>query len=236
MTEHEAMNALAHLVGALNGFGDAAVDEYTHQFEKLDDPAALDDVCQTIARTWPERWKPTVAEVLARYYAHPAVRAEREARVARALMDDEYGSDRVVPWHEGQAIAADKYRDLHGREIGDKVIPNPAFAATLIENQDHRDRDGNALARYTDVLRGFRGDQQTTLASLAAIGPRLIRDNTGRLLLRPPPETPEPRYAPPAPTPLPEQSQAVSEPTAIGAGLSAALADTARRMNEDTDA
>ena len=156
MTEDEAMTAIGHLVGGLNGFTDDSVTEYLLQFEKLDDADALDEVCQEVVRTWGERWKPTVADVITRYHAHPRVREEREARVAAAMLDESGG--KIVPHNEGFAIANDAYRSLYGRNIGEPPIPNPEYAENLIIKEGRRDRDGNWLAHYTDVLRGFRGD------------------------------------------------------------------------------
>ena len=201
MNEDESMAALGHLVGGLNGFTDAAVDEFNAQFQKLDDAAALNDVCQEIAGSWQERWRPTVGDVITRYHSHPRVREAREARVAAAMLEETAGQP--VTYGEGQAIANDNYRMVYGRDIGGPIIPTPEYAETLIINVGRRDRDGNWLATYTDVLRGFRGDQARAQASLKAIGRRLAHDMRGGLALAPPIEATQPPEPPPAPDPPP---------------------------------
>ena len=227
MTEDEAMIAVGHLVGGLNGFSDDAVVEYLAQFEKLDDAEALDEVCQEIVRTWTDRWRPPVGDVIARYHAHPRVREAREARVAEAMLDQSGG--RIVAFGEGQAIANDAYKAITGRNIGEPPIPNPEFAENLIINEGRRDREGNWVARYSDILRGFRGDQSRAQVSLKAIGRRLAGDNRGNLVLRPPDEP----YQPPAPesaAPTPPPSERPPEASGL---LAEALGTTRRRMEEE---
>jgi hypothetical protein len=227
MTEDEAMQALGHLVGGLNGFNDTSIDEYMAQFTKLDDAPALDEVCEGLVRSWTDKWKPTVAEVVGAYHAHPRVREAREARVAEAMLDQSGG--RIVAFGEGQAIANDAYKAITGRNIGEAPIPNPEFAENLIINEGRRDREGNWVARYSDVLRGFRGDQSRAQVSLRAIGRRLAGDNRGNLVLRPPDEpyqSPAPESA--APTPPPSERP----PEASGL-LAEALGTTRRRMEEE---
>ena len=227
MTEDEAMIAVGHLVGGLNGFSDDAVVEYLAQFERLDDAEALDEVCQEIVRTWTDRWKPPVGDVIARYHAHPRVREAREARVAEAMLDESGG--RIVPFGEGQAIANDAYRSLYGRDIGEAPVPNPEFAENLIIKEGRRDREGRWLARYTDVLRGFRGDQARCQASLKAIGSRrLAHDMRGNLALSPPDE----RIAPPAPERASEPPPPSERPPEASGLLAEALGTTRRRMEE----
>ena len=228
MTEDQAMAALGHLVGGLNGFNDASIDEYMAQFQKLDDAAALDEVCEELVRTWSDRWKPTVGDVIAAYHAHPRVREEREAHVAAAMLDEEGG--RIVAYGEGMAIANDAHKSLYGRNIGEAPIPNPEYAENLIVNEGRRDRYGNWVATYVDVLRGFRGDQPRAQASIKAIGRRLTNDN-GKLTLQPPDERPQP---PPPPAPPPDAAPTPpSERPPDPSGLMAeALGTTQRRMEE----
>lgn len=232
MTEDQAITAVGHLVGGMNGFNDAAIDEYVAQFEKLDDADVLDEVCQALVTSWQERWKPTVADVLARYHDHPTIRAEREARVAAAMLA-EGGGGTPTTWGAGQAIARDQYRALYGRNPGDDVIANPVYAAQLIEREGHRDLHGNWLARYVDVLRGFHGDQMRAQRSLHALGRRLDWDNRGRLTLKPDPEpgpgSLEPRTPPPAAPDTPEPSESLQDATML---MRQALGDTVARITE----
>lgn len=231
MTEDEAVHAIGHLVVALNGFTDKTVVEYVTHFVKLDNGAVLDEVCSALAGSWQDRWKPTVADVLARYHDHPTIRDEREARVAAAMLA-EGGGGTPVTWGEGQAIANDAYRSLYGRSIGEATVPNPVYAAQLIENEGRRDLDGNWLARYVDVLRGFRGDQARARASLDALGRRLTCDNRGRLTLRPDPAAgaPAPRTGPPASPVTPEPSDSLQD---AGALMRQAIGDTTERITGD---
>jgi hypothetical protein len=113
------------------------------------------------------------------------------------------------------------------------VTANPVYAAQLIEREGHRDLDGNWLARYVDVLRGFRGDHPRTAASLNALGRRLTWDNRGRLTLKPapdtPPQRPEPRYTPPLVPDTPEPADSLTDATTL---MRQAIGDTATRITE----
>lgn len=231
MTEDAAMHAVGHLVGGLNGFTDASIDEFMEQFAKLDEVEALNEVCQEMARTWNERHRPSTADVIARYHAHPQVRQAREARVAASMLNESGGT---IPSHtEGQAIANDAYRSLYGRDIGGPIIPTPEYAENLIVDRGRRDRYGNWVATYGDVVKGFRGDQARTRASLDAIGRRLSSDGRGKLTLRPPDEpvaahTPSPAPDSAAPPPPPPE-----RPQDASGLLSAALGETRRRMEDE---
>jgi hypothetical protein len=233
MTEDDAMRGVGHLAGGLNGFTATAVDEYVAQLEKLDDADALDEVCQEIVRTWTDRWKPSVADVIAAYHAHPRVRAEREERIAAVMLSEDGG--RVVPHSEGLAIANDAYRSLYSRNMGEAPTATPAVAEALIENGGRQDRYGNWVAHYTDVLRGMRGDQARTQASLHALGRRLLWDGRGNLTLRPPdiPTTlAGERNPPPAPedaAPPPDPSERPPDPSGL---LSKAIGITRSRMED----
>jgi hypothetical protein len=230
MTEDDAVTAIGHLVGAINGFTDGAITEYTEQFEKLDDAAVLNEVCQALAATWQERWRPTVADVLARYHDHPTIRGERENRVAAALASG--NSAPPTTWSEGQAIANDEYRNLFGRNPGEDPLANPVYAAQVIEREGRRDLEGNWLARYVDVLRAFRGDHPRTQRSLHALGSRLQWDNRGRLTLRPEraTEPPAASYDPPA---APEPTEPADSLRGATELMRQALGETTTALTDD---
>lgn len=128
------MTALSHLVGALGGFDDPAVDEFCAQFELLDDPVALDDVCRELARTWTGRWRPRPAEVLVAYQEHPAVREAREARSA----DVRLASIGSTPWCQGTGWI-DGPEDRRGATLRPCPRCNPILAE-IFRDSDKWDR------------------------------------------------------------------------------------------------
>jgi hypothetical protein len=231
-TDDDAWAAVGLLASTIPGFDEDTITTFVTQFlANTEDGAVLREVCGTFAATWTGKGRPKSTDVLARYNEHPTVRTEREARIAAAMMSEDGG--RVVPYSEGRAILAAEYKAVYGRELGMEPVADPVFAETLIRNEDHQDRDGNWLAHYKDIVRGFRFDQARCQASLKALGRRLIWANNGRLLLKPPPDlpqtTPEPRLAPQAALPAPTPSD---DPVDAGSLMRDALGVTRERITD----
>ena len=141
--------------------------------------------------------------------------------------DTRYDPERFPDFAEGMAIAADEYRSLYGREIGDAVIGNPEFAALVIENYDHYDPVNEVhYATFAIVVDGFSGNYARAIASLNALGKRLTWDSRGKLTLRPAPETPPDDSG--GPDDRPRLSRGASEATAPDPGQPDALTDAIR--------
>ena len=149
---------------------------------------------------------------------------------------DDDPSQRVLTFAEGMAVANDAYRAMTGRNIGDKPVADPRTAERVIVDVGYEDAHGNHIARFTDVLEAFRGDQARCRASLNAIGRRLADTDTGHLILKPAAEPPEagwdPRDRPPAPSDTPESAEGTTAPLDAAGLMVEAIAETARRVEE----
>jgi hypothetical protein len=131
------------------------------------------------------------------------------------------------------AIANDAYRSITRRNIGEAPVPNPDLAENLIVLKGRRDKDGNWVADYADVLQGFRGDQRATQVSLKALGRRLT--GQGKLTLAPPDEPAGPlaaRNPTPAPSGAPRSPLPSERPPDTSTLLSEAIGITIKRLGE----
>lgn len=150
-------------------------------------------------------------------------------------VDTRHDPERIPDFADGNAGARDEYRSVYGRLPEDAVIANPVYAAQVIMNQDRYDVGRDVWrATYVEVLTAFNGDHPRTVASLHALGRRLVWDNQGKLALKPPPEPrealQEPRTPLPAPPDTPEPADSLQDATSL---MHQALGDVATRITDD---
>jgi hypothetical protein len=143
--------------------------------------------------------------------------------------DPDQPPPRRVSVAEGMQIAADEFRAMYGRELGKPFNPNPVYAAEVIERIGTFDPIREVwVTSYTEVVREFRGDHARALASLQAIGSRLLHDTHGSLALQGVPD--EPRSFQRAPAAL-EPVQRGEQPLGASAMVSKALGATLRHLD-----
>ena len=191
----------------------------------------LHDVWQDQTK-WEQYRSGTALHVL-----HPDVDAKGKTTTpmpAPCKLETRYDPERVPTTTEGMQIAADEFRALYGRAIGEMPVVSPDFVVSVVEMAGHHDSNGEWLSNFDVVLDAFAGDQKRARASLRALGKRVVWAHNGyhftlKRATDPPVEPPEPRTTPSG-TLTPRDP---SEPNQDAAEMMReALSTVGRRMDE----